>query len=110
MAGLLADTEFAPAAGGARGVDRSGQGWDLSVPLPFAERADVELTRFGHDLVVTAGGARRALRLDPLLRRCTVTGGRLDGSGTAGARLVVSFEPDARLWPPDLLAAHRRAS
>ena len=108
LAGLLADIEFAPWGGG-RVVDGTEQGWDLAVPLPFAERADVELTRFGDDLVVTAGGARRGLRLDPLLRRCTVTGGRLDRPGTVAARLLVSFEPDPGLWPADLLAAHRRA-
>jgi arsenite/tail-anchored protein-transporting ATPase len=110
LAGLLADVEFAPWGGGARVVDGTDHGWDLAVPLPFAERADVELTRFGDDLVVTAGGGRRALRLDPLLRRCTVTGGRLDRPGTVAARLVVSFEPDPGLWPADLLAAHRSAS
>jgi arsenite-transporting ATPase len=76
------------------------------VPLPFAERADIELTRFGDDLVLTVAGSRRAVRLDALLRRCTVTGGRLADAGTAGARLVVGFEPDPRLWPADLLAAH----
>ena len=99
-----------PGDGGARSTERTGRGWDLAVPLPFAERADVELTRFGDDLVLTAAGARRALRLDPLLRRCTVTGGRLDDPGTGTARLVVSFEPDPRLWPADLLAAHGSAS
>jgi arsenite/tail-anchored protein-transporting ATPase len=109
LAGLLEDIEFAPWGGGARVVDGTDGGWELAVPLPFAERAGVELTRFGDDLVVTAGGARRALRLDPLLRRCTVTGGRLDSPGTVAARLVVSFEPDPGLWPADLLAAHRSA-
>ena len=86
--------------------ERTAAGWDLAVPLPFAERGEVELTRFGDDLVLTVAGTRRSLRLDALLRRCSVTGGRLSDPGTAGARLVVGFEPDARLWPPDLLAAH----
>ena len=111
VAGLLAGAELPRAGRVARpAAERTDGGWQLAVPLPFADRGDVELTRFGDDLVLTATGVRRALPLDALLRRCTVTGGRLDGSGTAGARLVVSFEPDARLWPPDLLAAHRRAS
>jgi arsenite/tail-anchored protein-transporting ATPase len=108
VAGLLPGIDARPGGGGAT-IDRADRGWELAVPLPFAERADVELTRFGDDLVLTAAGARRALRLDALLRRCTVTGGRLDGPGTDGARLVVSFEPDARMWPADLLAAHGSA-
>ena len=55
--------------------------------------------------MLTAAGARRSLRLDPLLRRCLVTSGNLVDPGTAGARLEVGFAPDARLWPADLLAA-----
>jgi arsenite-transporting ATPase len=106
VAGLLPTIDCPPWGGGASTIDRTDRGWDLAVPLPFAERADVQLTRFGDDLVVTAGGGRRALRLDALLRRCTVTGGRLDSPGTVGARLLVSFEPDPRMWPSDLLAAH----
>ncbi len=82
--------------------------WELGVPLPFAERGGVGLTRWEDDLVVTAAGTRRSLRLDPLLRRCEVTGGRIVDPGSADARLVVSFRPDPQLWPADLLAAVRR--
>ena len=110
VAALLAGIRFPPWGGGAHTIDRTDRAWDLAIPLPFADRADVELTRVTDDLVVTVAGTRRALRLDALLRRCTVTGGRLDTPGTAGARLVVSFEPDPRLWPADLLAAHGSAS
>jgi arsenite-transporting ATPase len=85
-------------------------GWELAVPLPFARRSAVGLTRWEDDLVVTVAGARRSLPLDPLLRRCEVTGGRLADPGTADARLVVSFRPDPQLWPADLLAAVRRSS
>jgi arsenite/tail-anchored protein-transporting ATPase len=84
--------------------------WQLTVPLPFAEKDAVDLTRWADDLVVTAAGARRNLRLDALLRRCEVTGGRLVEPGTAGAALVVTFAPDPRLWPADLLAAEGRTS
>jgi arsenite-transporting ATPase len=84
--------------------------WRLTVPLPFAERAAVQLTRWLDDLVVTAGDARRSLRLDPLLRRCEVTGGRLADPGTAAARLEVGFRPDRQLWPADLLAAEERTT
>ncbi|SOC50764.1 arsenite-transporting ATPase [Blastococcus aggregatus] len=82
--------------------------WELGVPLPFAERGGVGLTRWEDDLVVTAAGTRRSLRLDPLLRRCEVTGGRIADPGSVDARLVVSFRPDPQLWPADLLAAVRR--
>jgi anion-transporting ArsA/GET3 family ATPase len=85
-------------------------GWRLSLPLPFAERGDLSLTRCDDDLVITVGEARRSVRLDALLRRCTVTGGRLVEPGTAAARLEVSFVPDPQLWPADLLAAEGKAS
>jgi arsenite-transporting ATPase len=106
LAALLPDLP-GPAAvpGPAPAPERTDGGWRLHLPLPFAERGDVTLTRWEDDLVVTAAGARRSLRLDPLLRRCVVTSGALTGAGTAGARLEVGFAPDARLWPADLLAA-----
>ncbi|WP_104524227.1 ArsA family ATPase [Blastococcus atacamensis] len=90
---------------------RRGQGgWELTVPLPFAERDAVGLTRWGDDLVIAVGEDRRSLRLDSLLRRCEVTGGRLADPGTAAARLEVSFRPDPQQWPADLLAAEGRTS
>jgi arsenite-transporting ATPase len=85
-------------------------GFRLTLPLPFAERGDLSLTRCADDLVVTVGEARRSVRLDALLRRCTVTGGRLVEGGTAAAHLEVSFVPDPQLWPADLLAAEGQAS
>jgi arsenite/tail-anchored protein-transporting ATPase len=51
------------------------------------------------------GGTRRCVRLDALLRRCQVTGGRLADPGSAEARLEVGFRPDPGLWPADLLPA-----
>jgi anion-transporting ArsA/GET3 family ATPase len=108
-AAALPGIDGRPATGPVRPApQRVGTGWDLTVPLPFADRATVELTRFGDDLVLTTAGTRRSLRLDPLLRRCTVTGGRLETPGSAEARLIVSFEPDPQQWPADLLAAHGR--
>jgi arsenite-transporting ATPase len=92
------------------GPERHEGAWQLSLPLPFAERGDVHLTRWVDDLVLTVGGARRSLRLDPLLRRCEVTGGRLTDPGTAAARLVVGFRPDPQLWPADLLSIEGRTS
>ena len=84
--------------------------WQLPVPLPFAERGTVQLTRWGDDLVLTTGGSRRSLRLDPLLRRCRLTGARLTEAGTAAARLELVFVPDPRLWPAHLLPAGESAS
>ncbi|MGR6963578.1 ArsA-related P-loop ATPase [Geodermatophilus sp. URMC 61] len=77
----------------------------LVLPLPWAERPGLDLTRWQDDLVVTVAGARRSVRLDSLLRRCVVTGGTLADAGTARARLEVTFTPDPQLWPADLLAA-----
>jgi arsenite-transporting ATPase len=106
LADLLGTFEL-PATGGpvAPGPEREDGEWRLTVPLPFADRPAVELTRWQDDLVVTAHGTRRCLRLDPLLRRCEVTGGRLADPGTPDARLEVSFRPDPKLWPADLLSA-----
>jgi arsenite-transporting ATPase len=93
---------LAPVTGRRDGV------WQLSVPLPFAQRPDVELTRWEDDVVITAAGVRRSFGLDPLLRRCEVTGARMEAPGSAAARLVVSFQPDPQHWPADLLAAEGR--
>jgi arsenite-transporting ATPase len=92
-------TALAPSVSRADGVRR------LVLPLPWAERAGLDLTRWQDDLVVTVAGARRSIRLDSLLRRCVVTGGTLADAGTARARLEVTFTPDPQLWPADLLAA-----
>jgi arsenite/tail-anchored protein-transporting ATPase len=80
-------------------------GWLLDLPLPYARRGQVELTRWDDDLVVTAAGVRRSVPLDPLLRRCTVAGGSLRAPGTGQATLEVRFTPDPALWPAGLLAA-----
>jgi arsenite-transporting ATPase len=108
LAALLDGLEVAPVPAPVVGPDRREGGWQLTVPLPFAERGAVTLTRWVDDLVVTAGEARRCLRLDALLRRCEVTGGRLADPGTADARLEVAFRPDPQHWPADLLAAEER--
>ncbi len=64
------------------------------IPLPGAERGDLDLVRRGDELVLGVGGYRRALLLPSALRRCTVAGAALrDGV------LAVRFAPDPRLWP-----------
>jgi arsenite-transporting ATPase len=109
LAGLLEGWEPpVPPAPAVPASERREGAWQLSVPLPFAERGAVELTRWDDDLVITTVGTRRSLRLDALLRRCEVSGGRLADPGTAHARLEVTFRPDPQLWPADLLAAEGR--
>ncbi|SDF54040.1 arsenite-transporting ATPase [Blastococcus aurantiacus] len=109
LSALLADVALPHGGGLPEPVtERRDDVWELAVPLPFAERGAVGVTRWEDDLVVTVAGGRRSLRLDPLLRRCEVTGGRMTDPGSADARLVVSFRPDEQLWPADLLAAVRR--
>ena len=110
LAGLLegfllpdADPPGTPAA------ERHEGAWQLTVPLPFAERSGLRLTRWVDDLVISVGDVRRSVRLDALLRRCEVTGGRLVDPGTPDARLVVGFRPDPQHWPADLLAAEAMA-
>jgi arsenite/tail-anchored protein-transporting ATPase len=109
VAGLLEGWEL-PATGGSPtpAPERRDDGWSLTLPLPFAERSAVDLIRWSDDLVLTVAGVRRSVRLDSLLRRCEVTGARLHDPGTAGAALEVTFRPDPRLWPADLLAAEER--
>jgi arsenite/tail-anchored protein-transporting ATPase len=109
LAGLLDGFQPAPSVPrAAPGPERRDGAWQLILPLPFAERGDVALTRWQDDLVVTVGSSRRCHALDPLLRRCEVTGGRLADPGAPEARLEVGFRPDPQQWPADLLAADER--
>ncbi|MEI4271065.1 ion transporter [Klenkia sp. LSe6-5] len=84
---------------------RGEAGWELTVPLPYAGRGEVDLTRWGDELVVGTAGLRRSLPLDPLLRRCTVTAAAVTDPGSPGAALRVRFAADPTQWPADLLAA-----
>jgi arsenite-transporting ATPase len=102
---------FVPPEGEAPEVptaERHEGAWQLTLPLSFAERSTLRLTRWVDDLVINVGDARRSIRLDALLRRCEVTGGRLVDPGTPDARLVVGFRPDPQQWPADLLAVEGR--
>ena len=108
LAELLEAFAPEPVGAAAPGPERREGAWQLALPLPFADRGDVTLTRWLDDLVITVRGSRRCLALDPLLRRCEVTGGRLADPGGPEARLVVGFRPDPQLWPADLLAADER--
>ncbi len=83
-------------------VDRTTEGFVLSLALPLARGEDLDLARSGDELVVTVGGHRRVLALPSALRRCVVAGAVLDDG-----RLDVRFEPDPDLWPEALLAGLR---
>jgi arsenite-transporting ATPase len=82
-----------PPHGEAMKVERTGDGFTMSLPLPFAEKDQLELSRRGDELAVTVASRRRLLSLPSVLRRCDVVGARLvDG------RLLVDFVPDPAVW------------
>ncbi len=66
--------------------------WQL--PLPGADRDELELVRRGDELTVGVGPYRRVLPLPSALRRC-----RVSGAGLKGGVLGVRFTPDPELWP-----------
>ncbi|MFJ1752526.1 ArsA family ATPase [Kitasatospora sp. NPDC088134] len=66
--------------------------WHL--PLPGADRSELELLRRGDELILGVGNYRRVLALPSALRRCTVS-----GAGLADGTLSVRFTPDPALWP-----------
>ncbi|HEU5269576.1 MAG TPA: ArsA family ATPase [Jatrophihabitans sp.] len=68
--------------------------FELTLPLPLAERSEVAASRSGDELIVTVAGHRRILALPSVLRRCRVTGGSV-----SDGRLRLLFEPDPALWP-----------
>jgi len=69
-------------------VDRDGDGFQLSLALPFADREHTDLARKGDELLLTVGGHRRILALPTALRRYEVSGAIL-----RHGRLTVSFAP-----------------
>jgi arsenite-transporting ATPase len=82
-----------PALGEPMDVRRTESGFTLALPLPFADKDQVDLSRHGDELVVTVASRRRLLSLPSALRRCDVTGARyVDG------RLLVDFVPDPTVW------------
>ena len=64
------------------------------IPLPGADRADLDLVRRGDELALSVGPYRRTVLLPSALRRCTVAGAAL-----REGVLAVRFAPDPRLWP-----------
>jgi arsenite/tail-anchored protein-transporting ATPase len=80
-------------------VDReSGSGLEsvyrLRLALPQLDPAALTLGRVDDDLIVSAGGLRRRVRLASVLRRCIVLDAHL-----RGGELTIRFRPDPEVWP-----------
>ena len=80
-------------------VDReSGSGLEavyrLRLELPQVDPGALTLGRVDDDLIVSASGLRRRVRLASVLRRCIVVDAQLRGS-----ELTVRFRPDPEVWP-----------
>jgi len=67
--------------------------FELVLRLPGAADGPLDLARVGDDLAVAVGGVRRMVALPSVLRRCTVSGARLDDDS-----LCVVFRPDPAVW------------
>lgn len=81
-------------AGEGRSADSE---FELVLRLPGAADGPLDLSRVGDELVVSVGVTRRLVSLPSVLRRCEVTGARLEGTGHA-TDLVVAFSPDPAVW------------
>lgn len=66
----------------------------MRLALPQLDPSALSLGRVDDDLIISAGGLRRRVRLASVLRRCTVLDARLRGS-----ELTVRFRPDPEVWP-----------
>lgn len=72
-----------PSGAGPFQVSRTSTGAVLRLALPFATRAEVDLSRNGDDLVVSVGSYRRLLTLPASLVRLEVAGARVHGGELA---------------------------
>ena len=75
-------------------VERTDEGFLLTLPLPLAHAADLGLQRRDDELVVTVGEHRRVLTLPAALQRCVV-----EGASVRDGLLRVRFVPDEEVWP-----------
>ncbi|WP_218060976.1 ArsA family ATPase [Mycobacterium malmoense] len=66
----------------------------MRLALPQLDPSGLALGRVDDDLIISAGGLRRRVRLASVLRRCTVLDAHLRGS-----ELTVRFRPDPEVWP-----------
>jgi arsenite/tail-anchored protein-transporting ATPase len=78
-------------------VSRSGEEYELRVPMPYVRRCEVRLGRSGDELLLTVGDQLRRLALPSVLRRCVAVGA---SAGDGAVR--VRFRPDPALWPREM--------
>lgn len=71
-----------------------GSVYRLRLGLPQLDPGSLTLGRADDDLIISAGGMRRRVRLASVLRRCIVLDARL-----SGGELTVRFRPDPEVWP-----------
>ncbi|BBZ43612.1 hypothetical protein MPRM_08930 [Mycobacterium parmense] len=71
-----------------------GSTYRMRLALPQLDHSALTLGRVDDDLIISAGGLRRRVRLASVLRRCTVLDAHLRGS-----ELTVRFRPDPEVWP-----------
>ncbi|MBM4467362.1 MAG: ArsA family ATPase [Chloroflexi bacterium] len=70
-------------------VEKKDEGYILSLPLPFVEKQDLQLTRSGDELVVHIGNRKRNLILPRVLASLEVQSARFDED-----TLVITFGAD----------------
>ena len=75
-------------------VERTPEGFTLTLPLPLAHAKDLGLQRRDDELLVAVGEHRRVLTLPAALQRCVV-----DGASVRDGMLRVRFVPDEEVWP-----------
>jgi arsenite-transporting ATPase len=66
----------------------------MRLALPQLDPSALTLGRVDDDLIISAGGLRRRVKLASVLRRCTVLDAHVRGS-----ELTVRFRPDPEVWP-----------
>lgn len=75
-------------------VERTADGFRLTLPLPLAHASDLGLQRRDDELLVAVGEHRRVLTLPAALQRCVV-----EGASVRDGLLRVRFVPDEEVWP-----------
>ena len=75
-------------------VERTEEGFLLTLPLPLAHASDLGLQRRDDELLVAVGEHRRVLTLPAALQRCLV-----QGASVRDGLLRVRFVPDEEVWP-----------
>ena len=94
QAGGEAADLLAPVAHRGMRVERTPEGFTLTLPLPLAHAKDLGLQRRDEELLVAVGEHRRVLTLPAALQRCVV-----DGASVRDGMLRVRFVPDEEVWP-----------